>query len=265
MSKKMSGWHTNPETGNSALCSADSDNPRSTGCRFKLSSDEHYPTREAAEAAFAKMVEEPSFAVIVSDRGSNENMRVVITDASLKSRVESLEKDWGNLSVGEKSERLNDLFDKYSETATNIHNMEYGSKSRLEALKERNKVREEIFAADIVAWRDSDFYSEDVEKRMEDNALYVSDADLCIEEALSNRAGIEAVARENGISPRDVENILETIHDDYLKPRFGIAKSIGKLEQDSQYAESTAHVFRIDSEAVRNTIKFARKYSTVKV
>lgn len=255
-------WHTNPITGKSSICSSDPSNPRSRGCDFDLKEDEHSFSREDAEARFAKIVNEPLIPVITGS-SDNRNRKISSNDESLMTRISRVQSTWRELDPAQKGKHLDDLFKKYDDTSVNLHNMEYGSRERVAALNARKDLREEIFANDIVAWRDSEFYNEDVEDRMRKNAIFISDADLCIEKALTDRAGISELAKRNGMSTRDVENILETIHDDYLKVRLGLTKGISELSKDSQYTETTAHIFRLSPEAIKGVISFASKKSKV--
>lgn len=48
----MTKYHYNPETGSVGPCRADASKPRSRGCRFQLSENEHFSSREDASKAF---------------------------------------------------------------------------------------------------------------------------------------------------------------------------------------------------------------------
>lgn len=48
----MARYHYNPSTGNVGICRADPSKPRSRGCKFSLSEDEHYASPEAASRAY---------------------------------------------------------------------------------------------------------------------------------------------------------------------------------------------------------------------
>ena len=57
MAKSSERNHYNPNTGEVGPCEADPTNPRSTGCKFGLSENDHYATPREAEQAFARTQE----------------------------------------------------------------------------------------------------------------------------------------------------------------------------------------------------------------
>lgn len=62
----MTTYHVNPDIGKAGPCRMDSSNPRSKGCPF-ASPDEHYPTLEAARAAYESKMESHLFPVLGGD------------------------------------------------------------------------------------------------------------------------------------------------------------------------------------------------------
>lgn len=50
-------YHFNPTTGKTGVCGADPAKPKSKGCRFKLSEDQHYATADEAGKGYAEFLE----------------------------------------------------------------------------------------------------------------------------------------------------------------------------------------------------------------
>lgn len=152
----------------------------------------------------------------------------------------------------------------YEDSKTELMRTLPGTENRLAAMEKRASLREDLLAADIAAFRDSEFYSPEVESTLRTNALTVHDADTSIETALADHSGIHQIARESGLSTRDVENILEVTQENYLRTRGGFSAHIGTLAENQNFTQDTAHVFRVEPTAIKNVLNFAAGHSKVK-
>lgn len=71
-------YHFNPATGSTSRCQADLTNPKSTGCKFKLSVDQHYTTAEEAEEGFSEFLQYAEGVTAVMD-GLKPRERLTLT------------------------------------------------------------------------------------------------------------------------------------------------------------------------------------------
>lgn len=248
-------YHINPATGKPGVC-----NPEKTGvCRYGAHAD-HYASPEDAHKAYEST--QDSFAVVVTKTAPDGRGREVNTfDASLSQRMSVAQQQFED--APDKARWVEDKVVVLDKAQRALDQTLPGTAERSEALIGRISAREDLLAADLVAWRDSPVYNEAVEIRMRENVVNITDADNSIEDALADDAGKRAVASQYGLSERDVENILDVAHRDYLRPRAPMSSSINALAGNSSYAATTAHVFRVDPSAVRGVLAFAASRSTV--
>lgn len=248
----MARYHTNPETGNVGPCTAEKK------CPFGDLQADHYDTPEAAREAFE--AKQDTFAVVLK-KSDGDGREVNSFDANIAQRMARAFQEYED--AADKAKWIEDKVMVLDGAQTALDRTLPGTVERSEALTSRTAAREELLAADLVMWRESPFYNEAVEARMKETTVNVSDADSSIEEALADNTAKAAVANEFGISTRDVDNILEVAHRDYLRPRAPLASSIGDLSTNANYAADTAYVFRVEPAAVQGVLNYAANYSQV--
>lgn len=251
----MAKFHVNPNTGDASPCRAEKGQ-----CPFG-SADEHYNTKEEAYAAFEASQE--TFSVVLKKNGSapaNER-QVSSFDAKVESAIKVLQDEFD--AAENKAEWIGKKVERVASAQLDLNRSLPGTAERSEALVARTKAREDLLAADLVVWRSSEYYNENVEARMKENAIAISDADSAIETALADASGKREVASRFGISENDVENILEIAHRDYLRPRQALSAPLRSLSNNETFAKDTAYVFRVDTDTVRGVLEYASGFSKV--
>ena len=247
----MAKYHVNSK-GEPGICSAQSGN-----CPFGGEND-HYSSAEDARVAFEKS--QDSFAVVIK-KSDSPDRSVQAPDSDMDGNIAKAQAEYD--ASEDKARWIEDKVSALDGAKANLNQTLPGSVERLAATNARREAREALLAADLVVWRSSPFYSESVGERMKETSVIVSDADTSIESALADEAGKQKVASQYGMSVRDVENILEVTHQDYLRPRAPMNSAIGELSSNENYAATTAYVFRVEPEAVKGVLSYASNYSGV--
>lgn len=240
-------------------CSADAGN-----CPFGANEPHYNSPEEAREGYEARRKDDTISVVLKKTPGSSpEEFRTVHTsDKDLANKIATAERELEDADnqakwLENKAIALQDAQEKFNLT-------EPGSPERKQALVDRQENRGELLAADLAVWRNSPLYNEDVESRMKSNAFVVNEADESIESAMADKVAKNKVAQNYGISVKDVDSVLETTHYDYLRPRMALINPIGSLSNNETYTFNTAHVFRLEPQAVQGILDYAAEYSSSK-
>lgn len=214
--------------------------------------------QEAQEKFEAALAEEYS---ILTNTSKAPVKHVLSFDNRISAKLEQAEAEFSG--VEDKQKWINNRVDAYELSKNALNRTLPGTPERFEAMRDRAEARENLLVADIAAWRDSDFYNPDVESRLKESAVAVSDADSSLEQALADKPMIAEVARENGIATSDVENILEVTQENYLRTRGALSSHIVELSDNELYARDTAYVFRVEPAKVKSVLAWAGSYSNV--
>ena len=257
----MARFHINAK-GEPGKCSAQSGN-----CPFGGDTD-HYNSLDEAQSAFEKTMASETFTVVKNtdrpDFSAYTVRNVEAFDLSLAKSLETAQREYSSYSSSEEINKwISDKIDAVEENQKALDRAVPGTSDRTAAQENRRKVREELLAADLTVWKDSEFYNEGVEERMKENAVVIEDADNSIENALADAQGRKEIAKETGLSENDVENILVIVQKDYLRPRGAMTSSLTKLSENGNYVDDTAYVFRAKPTAVKAVLDFASRYSKV--
>ena len=243
------GWHFNPETGKTGVCQA------RIKCDFAEDgvNPPHFATEAEARAAYNNTMDDKTIAVVFKKDSKASKNTVSTADQSFSKLLSTSRQELK--TADNEAKWLENKAVAVIEAQEDVSRYDFGTKERAAARDSLRLSREAYLAAELASIESSPMFDPSMSEKLQKNAQVVWDESGKLEKALADHARIANIASQSRLSQGEVTALLETLQEDYTRPRSPRVTPLGGMAEDKNYCNVTATAFRIAPESVSRVLE----------